>query len=155
MDLVIRKAITGDIPQILRIWLEFMAFLAQNNPDYWMMTDGEHAFSKHLKISISEPQTLIAVAEVDEIIVGFCLAYIEQLPEWFGAEKVGLIRYLAISQDYRQQGFGKKLVSYMLGWFRHHGIERVEVFVLEGIPASSFWDKLRFKTFMDRRFLLI
>ena len=155
MDVVIREANAYDIEYILPIWVEFMAFLEGCNPDYWETKDGESAFNQHLSNAIEEPRTFVAVAEVDGVLVGFCLAYIEKLPAWFAIEKIGLIRYLAVLQDYRQGGIGQKLVRYMLEWFRTNGVERVEVFVLKGIPASSFWTKLGFKEFMDRRFLEI
>jgi N-acetylglutamate synthase-like GNAT family acetyltransferase len=130
-----------------------MGYLQGHNPDYWKMEDGEDAFARHLTTSLEDLRSLIAVAETNGNLAGFCLAYIDGLPEWFGAEKIGLIRYLAVSKDYRRGGIGQKLVSFMLNWFSNNGIERVEVFVLKGIPASSFWAKLGFKEFMDRRFL--
>jgi ribosomal protein S18 acetylase RimI-like enzyme len=154
-DLIVREANTSDIAHILPIWLEFMEFLEEHNPDYWKMVDGEGAFTQHLKNSLENPLSLVAVLEINQNLVGFCLAYIEGLPAWFGADKIGLIRYLAISKDHRQVGLGQKLVSFMLDWFRANGIKRVEVFVLQGIPASGFWGKLGFKEFMDRRFLEI
>lgn len=155
MDLFIRQANEADIPLILPIWAQFMAFLQERNPDYWALTGGEGAFGQHLQSSIAEANTLVSVAELDGLIAGFCLAYIERLPEWFGAEKIGLIRYLAVANDHQSQGIGQELVVNTLDWFDTKEIERVEVFVLNGIPASRFWDKMGFKPFMDRRFRLI
>jgi GNAT superfamily N-acetyltransferase len=155
MDVVIRYANADDISNLIPIWIAFMNFLEECNPDYWEMVDGEGAFTRHLTNTLKDPRSLVAVAELNRTPVGFCLAYIEGLPEWFDAEKIGLIRYLAVSKDYHQEGIGQMLVSFMLDWFRTNGIERVEVSVLKGIPATSFWSKLGFKKFMDRRFLEI
>jgi GNAT superfamily N-acetyltransferase len=85
-------------------------------------------------------------------LVGFSLAQIETLPEWFGAEQIGLIRYLAVSENYRGGGVGHEMVTFVIDWFRSLGISRAELHVLKGLPASGFWSKIGFKAFMDRRF---
>jgi hypothetical protein len=47
------------------------------------------------------------------------------------------------------------MAKYVIKWFRNKGLSRIEVYVLKGIPASTFWEKMGFKVFIDRRFLEI
>ncbi len=155
MEIKIRKAQSNDLQHILVIWEEFMAYLDQINPDYWPIKNGATAFENYLNSNLNNPKALIAVAEKNNRILGFSLAYIEHLPEWFGQENIGLIRYLALSKNSQSQGIGTRIVDFMMNWFRDHKIKRVELYVLKGLPASHFWAKHGFVEFMDRRFLEI
>jgi len=155
MNTSIRIARNDDIQDIVLIWSEIMQFLVNCNPDYRQNKDGESAFGLLIKRTIDDPKSIIIVYEADGTIVGFCWALIERLPEWFGSEEIGLIRYLAVSETNRQYGIGKKMAKYVIKWFHDMGINRIEVYVLKGIPASTFWEKMGFKVFIDRRFLEI
>lgn len=152
MKTQVRKVLPGDIPAVVAIWREFMTMLADTNPDYWDGRRGAAAFSAHLEAVLSSTDALAAVAETDGHIAGFALARVEALPEWFDT-RIGLIRYLAVSPDARGLGVGKALFDAVVQWFRSQDIERVELYVLDGLPASGFWDRMGFKRFMERRFL--
>jgi GNAT superfamily N-acetyltransferase len=155
MNVFIRKARADDIPGIVAMWKEFMKSLRRYNANYWETKNGEQVFAQYLEDVYTNAHTLVAVAETDRKLVGFTLAYIEELPEWFGKERIGLIRYLAVSEKQQGKGVGQQMASYVMEWFRTAGIKRIELYVLKGIPASGFWAKLGFKEFMDRRFLNI
>ena len=88
-------------------------------------------------------------------MVGFSLAYIETLPEWFGATRIGLVRYMPVSKEVRGQGAGAQLFTFVRDWFSACGITRIERFVLKGLRASDFWEKQGFVPLLDRRFLEI
>ena len=108
------------------------------------------AFSKCLVSAISADDVLVTVAEIEGTgLVGFSLAQIETLPEWFGGEQIGLIRYQAVAEDQRGQGIGGEMAVFVIDWFRSKSIRRVELYVLKDLPASRFWSKLGFKIFMD------
>ena len=149
----IREAQLHDIPPILTLWEDFMAYLSSVNPDYYTYKDGKESFGQHLKEEIEKEQNLVAIAVTDEILEGFIIAYIDALPEWFEEKPIGLIRYLAISEKAQGKGIGRELANYALEWFKSQKINRVELYVLAGLPASEFWGKMGFKSIMDRRFL--
>ena len=151
----IRRAFEEDIPQIYEIWLAFMDYLRKINPDYYSLSADKNSFSEFLKESIGKEERRIFIVDKDKEILGFLLVLMDTLPEWFGEEKLGLIRYLAIKEGHQQKGIGKDLLDHSLKWFKSEGIQRVELYVLEGIPASDFWKKRGFRKLMDRRFLLI
>ena len=70
----------------------------------------------------------MAVAETKETgLVGFSLALIEILPEWFGSEQIGLLRYQAVSENYRGRGVGHELITFVIDWYRSLGINRIEL----------------------------
>ena len=153
MTVSIRRAKFEDVQGILDIWVDFMALLARTNPHYWEVHGGPLAFSKFLESSLAAPDVLTAVAEAAGTgQVGFALARIEVLPEWFGSEQIGLIRYLAVAENFRGRGVGRALATFVLDWFRSVGIKRVELYVLKDLPASGFWSGMGFEVFLDRRF---
>ena len=153
MRVEVRKAEISDVPGIVAVWIEFMAMLRQTNSDYWVMENGESAFNKYLEEILDKDEQLVAVAVEEKKVIGFSLAYIETLPEWFGSTQIGLIRYLAVSEGARGKGIGDQIFTFIKGWFSSFGIKRIELYVLKGLQASDFWQKLGFTSFMDRRFL--
>ena len=156
MAVMVREAVETDISDIMDIWEEFMAFLRDTNKDYWKVENGYAAFSKFLLSACDDQDTLVAVAENESgQIIGFSLALIDTLPEWFESQRIGLIRYVAVLENNQSKGTGYKLATFVMDWFRSRGIKRVELYVMKGLKASDFWSKMGFEVFMDRRFIEI
>lgn len=149
----IRKASKEDLEQIMEIWIEFMQYLQAVNADYYAAKVDEPAFLHYLNGMLGQETANLLVATTEHEVLGFILARQELLPAWFGKSKLGLIRYLAVKQGQQERGVGKALASAALAWFTELSIERVELYVLEGLPASTFWKKLGFQPLMERRFL--
>ena len=155
MRLDVRVAKKADIPGIIIVWKEFMRMLRQTNPHYWKVKKGQFAFTKYLEDILTKNEELVTIAVKEKEVIGFSLAYIETLPEWFGSTQIGLIRYLAVSKGTRGQGVGDQIFTFVKDWFSSFGIKRIELYVLNGLQASDFWNKKGFTPFMDRRFLEI
>ena len=152
--MLIRKAQKKDIPSIVKIWSDFMKYLQNANKDYYRVKNGDNSFSDFLHDVVEyDKDKRVFIAEQNGNIAGFILIAIEHLPEWFGNEKIGLIRYLAIKEGERERGLGKKLVLFATDWFISMNIRRIELYVLKGIIASSFWKHLGYRVLMDRRFI--
>ncbi len=149
----IRKARNEDLEQIIQIWTDFMQYLQEVNANYYAAEVDERAFLHYLNGMLGQETANLLVASMGEEVLGFILARQELLPAWFGESKLGLIRYLAIKRGQQERGVGKALVSATLAWFVELGIERIELYVLEGLPTSTFWKKLGFQPLMERRFL--
>lgn len=156
MTVIVRQAKESDIFNIVALWEEFMEMLPRVNPHYWKTRNGGDAFSKYLEANLGEINVLVTVAEKNGAgLVGFSLALIEVLPEWFGSERIGLIRYQAVSKNFRGKGVGHAMTNFIIEWFRSKNISRIELYILKGLPAYDYWSKIGFKDFMDRRFLEI
>ena len=131
-----------------------MNYLQKENKDYYKLKNGANSFSIFLHNTVGfDDEKRIFIAEHNGNITGFILVGIEHLPEWFGKEKIGLIRYLAIKEGERNKGIGKELVLFATNWFKSMEIQRIELYVLNGIKANSFWENLGYRVLMDRRFL--
>lgn len=149
----IPKARKKDLGQIIQIWIEFMQYLQTVNADYYAAEVDKEAFFHYLNGMLGQHETNLIIAVEEQDILGFLVARQELLPAWFGGSELGLIRYLAVKQEQQERGVGKALVLNTLAWFREKGIRRIELYVLDGLPASTFWKKLGFQPLMERRFL--
>ncbi|MEL6676372.1 MAG: GNAT family N-acetyltransferase [Bacteroidota bacterium] len=149
----IRPAHPEDLPAIQALWEAFMLLLHQTHAGYYPVKLTEPAFQQQLLQQIMLPETCLLVAEEKEEIQGYLLAYITPMPPWFELEKIGLIRYLNISEHHRGKGLGQMLFDESMRWFREQQIERVELYVLQGLSASQFWEKQGFTPLMERRYL--
>lgn len=155
MKLEVRRAEAADIPGIVEVWAEFMDLLKRTNPHYWKVRNGRSAFTGYLEGILAQKESLVAVGESDHRLLGFCLAHLDPLPEWFGSARIGLIRYLAVSEAAQDKGVGYRIATFVQDWFASQGVKRIELYVLRGLPASGFWEKIGYKVFMDRMFLKI
>ena len=156
METIVRLASVDDVESIGSMWDEFMVYLRAINEDYWEVRNGRSEFVDYLASVLDSADVRIVVAESEKgETVGFALGLIDTLPEWFGSRRIGLIRYVAVSADVREQGIGQSLVDHLIAWYRSVGIERVELYVLAGLPAEGFWSRQGFKPFMDRRFITL
>ena len=69
-------------------------------------------------------------------IIGFCIAYSKKVS--------GKIEVLFIDEKYRRNGLGVKLMSSALEWFGENHINEIELTVVYGNEAVSFYEKLGF-----------
>lgn len=95
--------------------------------------DTIHMFYESLK----NGQSRIAVVEDGETVVGFSKINMDGT--------MGKLDYLAVLQEYRQQGIGKQLMDWAIDTFRKNGITRIEVKVVDGNPAIKLYETYGFQ----------
>lgn len=78
---------------------------------------------------------LLTDIETDNII-GFCIAYSRKVS--------GKIEVLFVDEKYRGQGLGSKLMNSAMTWFHSKHIDEIELTVVYGNDAVSFYEKLGF-----------
>ncbi|MCC2339163.1 GNAT family N-acetyltransferase [Bacillus tropicus] len=78
---------------------------------------------------------LLVEAETDDIL-GFCIAYSKSVS--------GKIEVLFVDEKYRRNGFGLKLMNSAVEWFKAKKIDEIELTVVYGNEAVSFYEKLGF-----------
>jgi len=71
-----------------------------------------------------------------ENIIGYCIAYSRKIS--------GKIEVLFVDEEHRGKGIGEKLVRNSMKWFESKGIEELELTVVYGNEAASFYQKLGF-----------
>jgi ribosomal protein S18 acetylase RimI-like enzyme len=69
-------------------------------------------------------------------IIGFCIAYSKKIS--------GKLEVLFIDEKYRRNGLGVKLMDSAMEWFHENHITDIELTVVYGNDAVSFYQKLGF-----------
>ncbi|MDC2866660.1 GNAT family N-acetyltransferase [Bacillus sp. BP-3] len=78
---------------------------------------------------------LLIESETDNIL-GFCIAYSKKVS--------GKIEVLFVDEKYRRNGLGLKLMNSAMEWFKEKQIYEIELTVVYGNEAVSFYKKLGF-----------
>ncbi|MFI8707910.1 GNAT family N-acetyltransferase [Bacillus sp. NPDC077411] len=78
---------------------------------------------------------LLIESETDNIL-GFCIAYSKKVS--------GKIEVLFVDEEYRRNGLGLKLMNSAMEWFKEKQIYEIELTVVYGNEAVSFYQKLGF-----------
>ena len=91
-------------------------------------------FSEDIKSGISH----IAVLEVQNTLAGFCKIDL--------VGRTGKIDYLMVLSEHRGKGYGNELMDWAMETFRKQDVCHIEVKVVEGNDAISFYEKYGFET---------
>ena len=126
---IIRKAVTEDIPSILELWKELMDFNKEYDRIFSRSATGHEGFARLLTSHISSDTSCVFVAEACKDIIGYSLAIIEKYPPLFESKERGLIQNVAVTETYRRRGIGKRLLRKTQNWFSKKGVHRVEAYV--------------------------
>ncbi|MBW3496020.1 MULTISPECIES: N-acetyltransferase [Bacillus] len=104
--------------------------------DYPRMTFEERIedYKKNSKYGEYRIELLIE-SETDNIL-GFCIAYSKSVS--------GKIEVLFVDEKYRRNGYGLKLMNSAVEWFKEKQVDDIELIVVYGNEAVSFYQKLGF-----------
>ena len=150
------KAEEKHIPDICRLWLEFINFHAEIEPIFAPKDDAVTGFEKEfLRPKMNSDKSRVQLALDGEKVVGYAVSEILDL---HGAKftQCGVVDHLHITKDYRRQGIGEKLYQEALKWFHDNGIKVVQVqLTARNNLACSFWRKQGFRDFQHNWYLEI
>ncbi len=149
----IREATREDVPQILPVWWELMAFHAERDVYYRTCEGAEKAFANYVHDNIEKDDACVWIAEMDEEIVGYCQCMVAATPPVFELKQYGQIADMAVLEAYRRQGVGERMVERAMGWFHSRGLRRVEVrAAVTNEVSTRFWRKMGFTPFAETMF---
>ncbi len=87
--------------------------------------------------ALSSQDSYIAVAEIENRIIGFCKVDING--------ESGKLDYLVVKEEFRGKGFGKELMDWAMRIFAQSNVKHIEVKVVDGNPAIHLYEKYGFK----------
>ncbi|PFW93506.1 GNAT family N-acetyltransferase [Bacillus pseudomycoides] len=138
---IINKHITLDEIEIIRNTLDKLHEYHNSKSkffsgDYPRITFEERIeeYKKNSKYGEYRIELLIE-SETDNIL-GFCIAYSKKVS--------GKIEVLFVDENYRRNGLGLKLMNSAVEWFKEKQIYEIELTVVYGNEAVSFYQKLGF-----------
>ena len=145
----IREANYSDLPEIVKLWKEFMDFHRDLDPFFTCSNEGPSNFQKHLEGQMESDDAALLVAEESGKITGYTKIGISEYPPVFKMDKYGLISDVAVANEYRRKGIGQALYNASTKWFADKGITRIELRVANiNNVARGFWSKMGFKPYM-------
>jgi GNAT superfamily N-acetyltransferase len=136
------RAEPSHIEQIMKIWNEFARYHQCIDPYYGTVEGGDIKFGEYIIHEMGQEDSQVLVAMEDNILLGYCLAYVHHRAPVFTESSVGVLSDLAIGEEYRGSGAGGALVEASLTWFRDKGVKRVELRTsAKNGPAIEFYRK--------------
>ena len=152
----IRKATHKDVKSITSLWCEFMDLHEGYDNYYKRAKNGTKVFSDFINKQISDRNSLVLVGIINKVICAYLSAKIDNRPAVFSETKYGYIFDIAVNKKYQRKGIGEQIYNEAIEWFRKRKIKRIELTVAISNPISmSFWSKLGFKPYSERRFIEI
>jgi ribosomal protein S18 acetylase RimI-like enzyme len=135
MTFQIKKAVEGNIPQIIALMREFAEY--ENLLDYCEVTE------ERLKVALfGETKVADAVlAFAGDAPVGYAVFY----PNFatFRGQRGLYLEDIFIKKEFRGRGVGEIILKYLAKAAKERGFERIDFQVLEwNTPAIKFYEKL-------------
>ncbi|MCB2354223.1 GNAT family N-acetyltransferase [Clostridium estertheticum] len=138
---IISKQIPIEKMEILREALDKLHKYHNSKSEYFSGDYPRITFEERLEVYRKNAKLgkyrieLLIDAETNNII-GFCIAYIKRI--------CGKVEVLFVDEQYRRNGLGVKLMSSAMEWFGENHINDIELTVVYGNEAVSFYQKLGF-----------
>jgi ribosomal protein S18 acetylase RimI-like enzyme len=145
------KAEERHIPDICKLWLEFMQFSQDIDPIFEPRDGALPVFEeKYLRPVMKSENNLVQVALDGRKVVGYSFSQIIDPSDLMKRKKYGYVHDVFITAGYRRRGIGEKMYEEILKWFHSQDIDRVELQVIaRNEAACSFWKKHGFMDFQN------
>jgi len=140
-DIIIRKAALSDIETLLEF--EQGVIEAERNIDTTLKT--EKIYYYDLEKMIKSPSIELAVAELNNSLIGSGYARIENSKPRYNYERYVLLGFMYVVPTYRGKGVNKKIIDYLIDWADKQKITelRLEVYA-ENVSAIKAYEKIGF-----------
>jgi ribosomal protein S18 acetylase RimI-like enzyme len=146
----IRVALPEDVVAISKLWLKFMQYNAAFDSSFEVKPKVSARFAREIQNRLTDSNYRIAVAEIDNGLVGYCFSYVSRKPYFFKLGKFGFIGDLYVNEQYRRGGIGRLLVDDAHAYFERRGAEQIELLVAsKNIDTIKFWEKLGYTKLLE------
>ncbi|MBN2076323.1 MAG: GNAT family N-acetyltransferase [Dehalococcoidales bacterium] len=136
------------IPEITKLWMEFMYFNTDIEP---FDTSGDNVLTQvetHLRKKIASDDSLVLVAMDDQKAVGYSISKITRMPPFSRGKTIGIIYDMAITASHRRKGIGKEMLESIKAWFKERNVKRIELSVVtKNTIGNSFWKEQGFQDY--------
>ena len=152
MEIVIRKLSKSDLPEVIKIFDEFVSYHEQHDSIFDKIASaaqawGDYAYTSHTK----DDNCQVFVAVCDKQIVGYCLGRIEEKPPIYREKIIGTVGNIAVKEGYKRQGVGEQMFKAIKEWFRENDVCHIEIEAAANNPQSvNFWKKMGGREFIKR-----
>jgi len=157
MEINVRDWNREDLPQIQQSWLEYFNNVARS--DMHLRPDAETAIKQWLNTRFRRVNGLGFVAETDGVIAGFLIGRIddwESVPPVIEPRRIGIIDAVYVSENFRRQGIGSRLIDTAIERMRAAKAVAVETIYDAWNDASAqAWHRAGFAPWMVHAYRML
>lgn len=145
------------IPDITRLWKEFIQFHIDIEPIWIPNEEAEHGQrEEQTKPLMASDKGLVLVALDGDEVIGYSISEIKGPPRGSTRTEYGYIHHVAVTENYRRSGVGEQMFNEILKWFKSKGMDRIELDITsKNYVSNSFWSKLGFEEYTRTLYLVI
>lgn len=152
--ITVRAATARDAEVIGDLWVELMSFHAELDPRFGVPPHGRGHYMHQIQKALRDANFRVLVAVDDRRVIGYVLGYIGENPPIFRQTYFGFIADLCVTTSCRRRGAGEQLVAEICAWFRHRGLDCVQMNVAHHNPQSqAFWRKVGSVDYLDHMWM--
>jgi diamine N-acetyltransferase len=121
VDLIIRKANIGDYDKINKLYWQSDCFHYNNEPYIYEKTNEGCRAKEYIESLLNEEKNILIALETENEMIGFLYAYEEtkgHLP-FHKKRKYIVIDNIVIDENYRNNGYGEKLLDYIIEYAKN------------------------------------
>jgi len=157
MEINIRNWVRADLSEIQRVWLEY----CQNGTrsDMRLRPDAASAMTRWLAGRFRQPETFGLVAEIDQQLAGFLIGRVddwESVPPVIESRRIGIIDAVHISEPFRRQKIGSRLIEQAIQRIKAADAVAVEtVYDAWNDASASAWHAAGFAPWMVHAYRML
>ncbi|MFA5106566.1 MAG: GNAT family N-acetyltransferase [Candidatus Micrarchaeia archaeon] len=123
--IIIRKAVLGDMGQIINNWKCLMDLNSKYNPvANRRKANYVEIYRRFLKKQIKGRKSAIFVAVNDGMIIGHLMMEIKRIPPVYEIDEEGFVDELFVQKEFRRLGIGTLLLEQGEKWARRKGMKQ-------------------------------
>ncbi len=139
------------LPAILPLWRESMAYHAALVPHFRPAPDAAQAWHNFAALSLTRGTGAAFAAKIGRESVGFIFGLVEEDPAVFLPGRYGHIYDLYVQPACRRHGLGRLLFLALRDWFAAQGVTDLELQVYHANQeAVAFWGAMGFAGYAER-----
>jgi GNAT superfamily N-acetyltransferase len=140
-EIIIRKATVDDIEYLL----QFEQGIIEAEKEIDKTLKREKIYYYDLKAMLESPNIELAIAEINNVLIGSGYARIEKAKPRYNYKQYALLGFMYVLPEYRGKGVNKKIIDYLIKWVHKQEITelRLEVYA-ENISAIKAYEKTGF-----------
>ena len=142
MRIEARPAVAGDLPAVAALYADLEAEQAELK-SMWPLFDGlDLPVEDSLTAILEDPDSLLVIASIDDVPLGFAWARSEAMLPRAGGERVGVVRLIYVDPEARGVAVGEAMIDLVLSELRDRGHRRFDARVSPGHRlAKNFFEQ--------------
>lgn len=148
----IRKAQKQDLPDLTKMWHEFMEYHRNLRSWRYQLSDkAQPSIENRFTTYIEDPEALVLItvqnSDSSPEAAGFAVARMEDRSPVFESGNHARITDFYLRESFRNQGIGPRMYERIHSWSQDQGAERIITSIdTNNKPGVNFWEKLGMET---------